>query len=196
MADCARAEKIQTAFRSKVGDDAYNELQLRDILDEFRMGCEKGDCISDCAGPVGRHLPHGRPRLKAVCVHIWDRVLADELLDTLSSMLADVEYDALLDIMMDVKRNYRCVPGRARRVSSCAGRVAQLLHGHPRLVRDSSYFLPDEHRGEYLATVDELEAHEAALILRKLTLGSDEGDMGDMGARQSTSEHQPTVDCA
>ena len=193
MADCARAEKILTAFRSKVGDDAYNEVQLRDILDEFRMGCEKGDCISDCAGPVERHLLRGRPRLKAV----WDRVLADVLLETLSSMLADVEYDAFLDIMMDMKR-YRYVPGRARHVSSCAGRVAQLLHGHPRLVRDSSYFLPDEHRGEYLATVDELEAHEAALILRKLTLGSDEGDMpvGDMGARQSTSEHQPTVDCA
>ena len=150
------------------------------------MGCEKGDCISDCAGPVGRHLLRGRPRLKAV----WDRVLADELLETLSSMLADVEYDAFLDIMMDVKRNYRYVPGRARHVSSCAGRVAQLLHGHPRLVRDFSYFLPDELRGDYLA---ELEAHEAALILRKLTLGSDEGDMG---ARQSTSEHQPTVDCA
>jgi hypothetical protein len=153
MADCARAEKILKAFRSEVGDDAYNEVQLRDILDQFRMGCEKGDCISDCAGPVARHLLRGPPRLKAV----WDRVLADDLLGTFRSTLGDVEYEAFLDIMHDIRRNFQYVPGRARHVSSCAERVAQLLGGHPRLVRDFSYFLPDQLKGDYLATVAKLE---------------------------------------
>ncbi len=72
----SRAEKILTAFRSKVRDDAaYNAV--RGILDEFRMGCKNGDCISDCAGRVAMQLGS---RLKGD----WGCVLVGDLFTTLS----------------------------------------------------------------------------------------------------------------
>jgi hypothetical protein len=200
--NCARAEKILTAFRSKVGDDAYNAV--RGILDEFRMGCKNGDCISDCAGRVRQQLPrsgcsaqpggpslyfsnpisptaslHGPSRLKGD----WDCVLCDDLLATLRSRLGNNKYDAFIDILHDIRRSFEYGPrpewggptgdrdsdrARASHVSRCAGRVAQLLRRHPRLARDVVYFLPAEHQAHYLATLAELQAHEAArMVLRR-----------------------------